>query len=245
MTEQRELEKQSQDFAGRLSATVRSVFEDCGEFTANIFPDGSKSVVKQQEKFGIPLRVNGVQILALKVEYHCCLDRHGRYLAVETSSIEVFAGEKPDREPLFRYEYVRDPVGAVPAAHIHIHAHRDAFTAAMVRSGKATRRGSRRANNTGVPSMSEIHFPVGGSRFRPSLEDVLEMLIDEFGVDSPSDFRENLRKGRIDWRQIQLKAAVRDDPASAVEALKALGYDIQLPPGDEGPSVNRERLQEL
>lgn len=93
--------------------------------------------------------------------------------------------------------------------------------------------------------MSEIHFPVGGSRFRPSLEDVLEMLIDEFGVDSPSDFRENLRKGRIDWRQIQLKAAVRDDPASAVEALKALGYDIQLPPGDEGPSVNRERLQEL
>jgi len=245
MTNQGALEKQSKDFAERLSKTVRAVFTECGDFTANMFPDGAKSVVKQEEDFGIPLLVNGVQILALKVEYRCCLDGHGKYLAVETSTISVYAGEKPDREPLFRYEYVRSPQGTSPAAHIHVHAHRDAFTAAMVRSGKATRRGNRRANNTGVPSMSEIHFPVGGSRFRPSLEDVLEMLIDEFGVDSPSDFREKLRRGRTEWRQIQLKAATRDDPESAIEALRSLGYDIHLPQGRTRPVMNLDRLEEL
>lgn len=167
--------------------------------------------------------MDGTQILALKVEYACCLDRQGEHLAVETSSIAVFAGEKPDREPLLRYEYVRDPQGTIPAAHIHVHAHRDAFTAAMVRSGKATTRGAERASSTGVPSIKEIHFPVGGHRFRPSLEDVLEILIDEFGIDSPVDFRQKLRAGRRDWRRIQTKAVVRDDPESAIEVLTALG----------------------
>lgn len=93
--------------------------------------------------------------------------------------------------------------------------------------------------------MREIHFPVGGHRFRPSLEDVLEMLSDEFGVDSPGDFRNKLRKGRTEWRQIQTKAVVRDDPDSAVEVLNTLGYDIQMRSDRRKPLTNLSRLEEL
>lgn len=189
--------------------------------------------------------MDGAPLFSLKVRYDCCLDGQGQHLAVEDSSIRVFAGEKASGEPLFRYEYQRSPIGHVPAAHIHIHAHRDAFTASMVRTGKATKRGNRRANSTGVPRLSELHFPVGGHRFRPSLEDVLEMLIEEFGIDSPEGFRHSLKAGRRDWRQIQTKAAVRDDPESAIDALEALGYDVRLHPARSKPSMRLDRLEEL
>ena len=43
---------------------------------------------------------------------------------------------------------------------------------------------------TGIPlrvggrPLLTLHFPLGGSRFRPCLEDLLEMLVSELGVDS-------------------------------------------------------------
>lgn len=112
-------------------------------------------------------------------------------------------------------------------AHIHVHAHRDAFTASMVRTGKSTRRSSRRANDAGVPALSELHFPVGGHRFRPSLEDILVMLIEEFGIDHSDDFHKVLQEGGREWRKKQTKAAVRDNPQSAIEVLESMGYQIQ------------------
>lgn len=103
----------------------------------------------------------------------------------------------------------------VAASHLQIHAHRDALTYVMTRAGSATRRGRRRAESEEVPMMQELHFPMGGHRFRPALEDVLEMLIDEFGIDNDQNAREALKRGRLVWRQTQTKSAVRDDPESA------------------------------
>lgn len=239
------LEKQAEDFASRLTTTVRSVLVHSGAFKASSLAGGSRSVVKQEEEHGIPLTVNDVPLLSLKIQYRCCLDGRSRFLAVEKSSISVFAGAKSSGEPLFRYEYEREASGTIPAAHIHFHTHRDAFTATMVRAGRSTKRGNRRANSMDIPTMSELHFPVGGHRFRPSLEDVLEMLIEEFGIDRSDGFRQNLRAGRKAWRQIQTKAVVRDDPASAIEALKDLGYFVQLHPSRPKPSIRSDRLEEL
>jgi hypothetical protein len=42
--------------------------------------------------------------------------------------------------------------------------------------------------------MSDLHFPVGGSRFRPSLEDVLDMLVRELGVDHEPGWRDALAR---------------------------------------------------
>lgn len=239
------LEEQAQHFAEELTETVRKTVGVCDPFRAQSLSDGSRFVVEQKERHGVSLRVNGTPLLSLKIKFDCCLDDQNKYLAIEQSTIKVYAGAKAAGEPLFRYEYERFPVGKIPAAHIHFHAHRDAFTAAMVRAGKATRRGSKRANTTEVPKMSELHFPVGGHRFRPSLEDILEMLIEEFGISHEDDFRVALRAGRKHWRRKQVRAVVRDDPYSAIEALESMGYDIQLKNGVTTPLTRTDRLEEL
>lgn len=83
---------------------------------------------------------------------------------------------------------------------------------------------------------------VATSRFRPSLEDVLEMLIDEFDVDHDGQAREKLAQGRKRWRVVQTRAAVRDAPATAAETLRDLGYRIELPDGVTAPANRRDRL---
>ncbi len=113
----------------------------------------------------------------------------------------------------------------------------------MSQAGTATPRGKRRANATDVPKLAELHFPLGGHRFRPCLEDLLEMLVSEFGVDSTKAGRESLRLGRERWRRQQTRSVVRDAPDEAVAILTELGYDITAPP--RTPSVNPARLRAL
>ncbi|RRD29414.1 hypothetical protein [Actinomyces bowdenii] len=75
-----------------------------------------------------------------------------------------------------------------------------------------------------------IHFPLGGARFRPCLEDVVELVVNEFGLDTQPDWQERVRDGRAQWRRVQLAAAVRDDPQTARRALDGLGAEA---PTDE------------
>lgn len=242
--EDRGLKEAAERFASDLTATVRAVDESFEAFKAQLIPETDRAAIQQDPATGIELKVNGKTLLSLTVEFRCCLDSSGRFLAIKSSKIHVFAGNKADRTPLFRYEYVRDPEG-VPAAHIHVHAHRDAFTATMVRSGKQTKRGKRRADPENFPALSELHFPVGGHRFRPCLEDVLEMLIDEFGVDHTAESRRLLKEGRARWRKIQQQAAIRDDLQNAIDYLEQEGFDVM--PRSEATDVapNHERLREI
>ena len=100
------------------------------------------------------------------------------------------------------------------------------FRLAFADSGDARRaRARRKSGNEGRPG--DLHFPIGGHRFRPCLEDVLQMLIEEFGVDVPAGWRENLMEGRGMWREIQRKAPVSDHPEAAAQALEALGFGVE------------------
>lgn len=72
-----------------------------------------------------------------------------------------------------------------------------------------------------------LHFPLGGARFRPCLEDLLEFVIREFGIDTVPGWEDVISVGRISWRHIQLVAAVRDDPDTARIALSELGENAQ------------------
>lgn len=176
-------------------------------------------------------------------------DSPGQYLAVDESAVKVYAGAKAAGEPLFRYEYLRAATGDVPGAHVQIHGHRDALTFVMTRAGVGSPRGQRLAGRVAqgaaVPQMSDLHFPVGGSRFRPSLEDVLDMLVRELGVDHEKGWREALAAGRERWRRMQIRAVVRDAPGEAVAALEHLGYEVRLPDGLSAPQDNFSRLVEL
>ncbi|MEP9381119.1 hypothetical protein [Nocardioides sp. KR10-350] len=69
------------------------------------------------------------------------------------------------------------------------------------------------------------------------MEDVLQMLITEFGVDTQPDAQQVIEEGRARWRRRQTAAIVRDAPAEAVRVLREeLGYQVIEPttgPADE------------
>jgi len=90
--------------------------------------------------------------------------------------------------------------------------------------------------------LSSFHFPTGGHRFRPSLEDVLEVLRVEFDLDvDNSSWAPHLRNTREKWRRVQTAAAVRDCPE---EALKVLVNELgmPLPTGWACPETDIQKL---
>ena len=192
---------------------------------------------------GILLRVEAEPLFRITVSYKCSLDCIGHYLAVDDAKVKVHA--VGDGQPLFRYEYDRDAVTDMPAAHIQLHAHRDAFAHVMSKAGTTTARAKRRATRGELPRIADLHFPVGGHRFRPCLEDVLEMLVTEFGVDSTLDGLRALRDGREVWRRAQVGTVVRDAPDEAIRVLEDLGYRVLLKRGARKPEEKTKRLRDF
>lgn len=161
-----------------------------------------------------------------------------------SSWFKVLAISKGDREPIVRFDFERNPRN-VPSAQIHVHGHRDTVSHLLAKTGMSTRRGKNRAQSDSIPKMQDLYLPVGGHRFRPCLEDVLEMLIDEFGVDHQPSALEALRVGRMSWRTKQLNAAVSDNPGEAAKALRGCGYEVVWPHSEPEPTVNIDRLASL
>ncbi|MEU2610622.1 hypothetical protein ABZ570_03410 [Micromonospora sp. NPDC007271] len=132
------------------------------------------------------------------------LTMHHSYFAVSASP------DAPD--PLFHYDYERgkrDAEGGYTEAHLQVfgvNTELDPIIQAL-----STKRKKKQ--------IGELHFPVGGRRFRPALEDVLEFLIDEQLVNPKAGWQQVLDKSRDEFRMIQLKAMVRRYPEVAREAL--------------------------
>jgi hypothetical protein len=232
--------REAEDFARRLSVTVRAAFGDSvPPFAARTAPDTSRLTVRQDPRTGIVLSIDGIERLRLTVEMRCVWDHAQEYLAVDASqvSVEALAGSN---EPLFRYEYLRSPMGRQASAHIQLHAHRDAMTYVMALSGDGSARAKRRRQasdgNKRIPQLSDLHFPVGGARYRPCLEDVLQTLVDEFGVDVQPGAIQALEAGRERRRIDQLASCVRDAPETAARVLERLGYRVEPPAGGHHPN---------
>ena len=230
-------------FAKTVSDSVSAFLGVPTPFEAQILDEGDRVWVTDQGAAGITLSVEGKALLSLDVSFYCTWDGAGRYLAVHSSRISVHAGPRPKGDPLFRYEYERSSPKELPAAHVHVHAHRDQFSHVMALSGLggARRRAQSMADVLLVPRLAELHFPVGGHRFRPCLEDVLAVLHTEFGVDTGNGWQEVLDAARAEWRRQQLGAAVRDCPAEAARVLRELGWDVTAGEG----AVRKERLDRL
>lgn len=241
------LHAQAQEFAERLTRTVQAVVGPlCPPFAAIEVEAADAFAVRQEPAEGVVLSNKDGPILRLSVEYNCIRDGHDKYLAVNSSKVHVFA-EPGGREPLFRYEYERSMSSRLPAAHIQFHGKHPELEQAMEECGDSTPRSKRRKRGENPIRLSALHFPVGGSRFRPTLEDVMEMLIEEFGVNpegSVKAAREVLADSRETWRRAQVATVVRDAPSEAVRALREMGY--QIAPPEDGPAEDkRVKLRSL
>jgi len=137
------------------------------------------------------------------------LDAETAQLTVTQSKFALRADKRDGAEDLFSYEYGTDPDDEYPAAHLHV-----AGDSAPLRQ---------LCERTGVnKQLRDLHFPVGGRRFRPSLEDVVEMLVTEGFVEARAGWREVVETSRRSFLTRQLRAAVRQDPETARAELAAL-----------------------
>jgi hypothetical protein len=141
----------------------------------------------------------------LEAQYRCDLDDRG-FLRVLSSYFAIYA---PDGEtPLCHYDYERNKEG-YPAAHVQIEGECAALGALP---------GPRTAGE-----LAKLHFPVGGRRYRPTMEDMIEFVVTEGFADGRPAWRTVVDEHRERFREIQLRAAVRRLPDVAVEVLREMG----------------------
>jgi hypothetical protein len=238
-----ELHDHAARFADNLTERIQRILPTDVRFTALTMAGGDGVVgvgyIVQDRFLPLPLLIGGVHRLDLLVKLHCAWDRTRDFLAVEESWVHATAAGR-DTTPLFRYEYLRNATRDVPCAHLQIHAHRDEVTYLMLKSEQHRPADRRRADK--VPRFAEFHFPLGGHRFRPCLEDILHAVVAEFGVDRKGDWRTAVQEGREEWRRMQLRAAVRDAPEDARQALEGMGY-LVTPPQQGLPGDQSKRLR--
>ena len=163
----------------------------------------------------VPLFIAGQRTASLQITFLCRLDSVGRYLAIEQSTFGLHADV--DRTPVLRFEYHRD-MHSAPHAHIHVHAHRGALSHLLSKADHQT-----------PHDISSLHIPVGGSRFRPCLEDLLQFLIEECRFDALPGWKPHVEAGRERWRRRQVAAVVRNVHTTAAKTLRDLGYTVEPP----------------
>jgi hypothetical protein len=229
-------------FAEQLMATLGGVLEREILFAVDVGLEAEKRHVIVQPEGGEPIVINidGRPVFELVVRYLCVWNASKEYFAVDESEMTVSVVGV--NESLFHFDYKREMGGSVPVAHVNVHANRDEIIYAMMLGTKKRARRRAKATDAGtVPRLSQLHIPVGGHRFRPSVEDVLEMLIHEFGIDAATDALPRLRAARAEYRTTQVRASVTDDPEAAAAVLRDLGYSVTF--DGSTPRARPERLE--
>lgn len=162
-------------------------------------------------------RENYSSIYTVYIEYELAVGPTESFLAVQRSKFELRVRTTPG----VRFEYERDYTSA-PTAHIHASGVSGLLSVALMANLEGTKQKQKRRGE-----LQRLHFPVGGRRFRPSLEDFLCFIIAECGFRGQPGWRNRLLDAREEWLDGQLRAAVGDHPAVAADALRALGYSVE------------------
>lgn len=219
-----ELHERAASFAQQVQDTLFSVLP--GDFQIVSVVHGGRFVVRPAGDTAahqhIPLYVDRAKLATLGIQIYLGLDSSGRFLKAWRSKIAVHSSL--DRTPLVRQEFDAQISESAPLAHWHVHADRGSLSHLLGRAHAV------RPDVVKKPhDMSSLHFPVGGERFRPCLEDVLEFLVREFGIDSNQGWEEAIRDGRARWRRTQFRSTVRDLQDEAADVLREHGWTVQAP----------------
>jgi hypothetical protein len=152
--------------------------------------------------------------LWLRLESELFADEAG-YLTVQKSTWSLLSGEDGE-STILHYDYERDKEGYAEA-HLQVAGRMSALEEHLEAVGRKRSR------------MQHLHLPVGGRRFRPALEDLIEFLIDERLVEAKPHSKPVLERSRAAYQDIQLLAAIRRRPEKAAEGLLDLGYRLEEP----------------
>ena len=224
------LEAKSYEFAARLTNLIRGCIAGAPDFGVVQASRGRQLHIGplpfRSDRSGfsfIPLARScdaGQSRLMLKIEFRVSLDEMLEFLAVQHSTYGLWV--RPDQtrkpRPVFRVEYDRDAHNK-PPAHVHLHAESLEFGWIYGTAGLPP------------PRLSEIHFPVGGRRFRPTVEEFLRFLDRErLFVDWRSGWGEIVKMSLIEWERNQARATVRQHPDAAIDQLRRMGYEVIPPP---------------
>ena len=224
----------SETFATLLNNIVDCAVDAAAGFVTEISPRGGQAQIEfvGKDRGRLP---DGALIrscdsrdrpaLFLRAKYTVEMDPDGSYLRVVSSSlglwVDVTEGQRPPR-PVVRVEFDRrrlQPGRA--AAHVHLHANSPELAWIYGSSSQP------------APHLHSLHFPAGGRRFRPTLEEFL-LFLDREGLfnDWKEGWKPKLIQSLEAWERMQARATARQFPEEAVGALEALGYGVTAPTGD-------------
>ena len=219
------LQDQARLFAQDLSDLLNSTITDGIVISPTIIPGESKALLgrgvtrNNLTPQSIPLSRNRNNAkVHLTYTHWCGLDDHDTRLATLVSTMNLYASEEISNESLLMgIDYTRDPQNEFPRAHIHVAGERDDLDAIYLGNARKRR------------TLRQLHLPVGGSRYRPTLEDLLEFVILEEMAKPGSEWEQAIAKHRGRWQDLQLRAAVRNNPTEAAEELIAAGWKVAPP----------------
>jgi hypothetical protein len=230
-----------------LHAASTAFAQEIDDLLEGVLPRGTQDkpdqprirVLKQGERYvirtgtedqagGIGLYSDGKHVGELHVSYHCAPDRADNFLAVRKSMFQLTSPQ--EGTPLLRLDFNQN-ANKVPAAHWNVHGERGATSVILARCNP---------KHSGL--LSQVHLPVGGTRTRPCLEDFVDMLVTEFGIDYNNGWAKLIQDGRQKWRTFPTKSVVRDSPEAAASVLRHLGYTVTPPEGD-APEPNTDMLR--
>lgn len=214
-----ELERQARAFADRIQAVLNATVCRSARVGTTLVAQrlghifiGTNVVSRAREGGPVGLTIDGKRPRCwLKVDYVAWLkDAH---LTVRESSIALSADPEGGEEILhYDYEREKDQRDGYTEAHLQINGESSALGRLLLASGRAR------------DPMGRLHLPVGGRRYRPSLEDVIEFLVNERLVRARDGWQEVLDASREEFRDRQLCAAVGFRPDVAMGELQRLGY---------------------
>ena len=214
------LEAASASFAAAVQATLDGVLPGDRRIISRRAPALERYVVGPDDRQGgVPLLVGGEPLATLSLSMYLSLDRSGTFLKTVRSDMAVKS--TLDRTPLIRLDYRAD-MGKAPTSHWQVHAERGAFSHLLARAHAVDPERVRKPHD-----LSSLHIPVGGERFRPCLEDLLQFLVQECGVDCKDDWLKVVERGRQLWRHRQLRATIRDAQEETADVLRGLGWSVE------------------
>lgn len=221
---------QAEEFAARLQVTIRHSLPGEPAIRAQrlrktsririsaVNPDAPETTV------AMPL-FHGDRLLAYWSFFMFTDMSHSGFLKIEQMRMSFRAAH--EESPIARLEF-ESRNHTAPVAHWQFHGERGAMSFILARTHQAGR------HVTTPVSLSALHFPTGGRRFRPGVEDFIQFLIQDCGFDSLDGWRQELENGRELARRFQVRTIAQDFPAEVAEALKDKGWDVTPPTDFDG-----------